>query len=131
MRRLLADERIRYLLVGGWNTFFGYGVSIVLYEWLSDIFHVALIAALANVMAITMSFLTYKVIVFRSRGYWLAEYLRSYLLYGGVALINIALIWLLVDGVSISMWLAQGIAIPLGVVISYLGNSRFTFRRSV
>lgn len=119
----------RYLLVGGFNTLVGYGLGVGLYLALAARLHILVIGVIANVLAITVSFTTYKYLVFRSPGRWLVEYLRSYLVYGGSALVGIMLLWLLVDGLRLPIWLAQGLAIILTVIASYLGHDRFTFRR--
>ena len=58
------------------------------------------------------------------------EDLRSYAVYGGTGALGIILLWLLVDGWHMPIWLAQGIVILFTVVVSYLGHARFTFRRS-
>jgi putative flippase GtrA len=114
----------RYLLVGGINTVFGYGVGVSLYSWLHPQFHILVIGLLANVAAISFSFTSYKLFVFRTRGNWPAEYLRSYLVYGGVALVGIVVLWALIDVLGMSIWLAQGVAIAVTVSVSYVGHSR-------
>jgi len=128
MLNYLESQRVRYLLAGAWNTAFGYTVTVCLYFALSDTLHVTLIAVIANVLAISMAFATYKVFVFRSRGNWLQEYLRSYVIYGGTAVLSVFLLWLLVDGLHIKIWFAQGALILITVVISYIGHARFTFK---
>jgi putative flippase GtrA len=72
---------------------------------------------------------TYKMFVFQTKGNWLAEYLRTYLVYGGIAIVGIGLLWILVDGLVLPFWIAQGLVIAVTVVISYLSHSRFTFRQ--
>lgn len=116
--------------MGGWNTMFGYGVGVALYDTLSPYLHILGIGAIANIIAISMSFLTYKLLVFKTVGHWLPEYLRSYVVYGGTALLGTLLLWLFVDGLKISIWIAQGLIIVSTVVISYIGHARFTFRQS-
>jgi len=125
----IRSRGLRYLLAGGWNTIFGYGVGVWLYKLLSPEWHVLWIGALTNVMAITMSFLTYKLFVFRTKGNWLREYMRTYVVYGGAALVGMLLLWMLVDGFRIPIWISQGIVIGVTVLFSYLGHSRFTFAR--
>jgi len=110
---------------------FGYGVVVWLYLWLSTDMHIVWIGVIANILAITMSFMTHKIFVFRSREYWLYEYLRSYVVYGSVSLIGILILWLLVDGLSVNIWIAQGVAIILTVIVSYIGHSRYTFKVKV
>lgn len=123
-------RELRYLLVGGFNTLVGYGLGVGLYLAFADRLHILVIGLIANILAITVSFTTYKYLVFCSPGRWLAEYLRSYLVYGSSALIGIMLLWLLVDGLRLPIWLAQGLAMLLTIIASYLGHDRFTFRRS-
>ena len=123
-------QELRYLFVGVLNTLFGYTLGVGLYLALSPMVHVLIIGVISNVLAITFSFITYKWLVFQSRDHWLAEYLKSYLVYGGSAVLGILLLWLLVDGLAIPIWLAQGLAMSITVVASYLGHARFTFRRA-
>ena len=128
MHKLLEKQSLRYLLAGGWNTVFGYGIGVGLYTILSSQLHVAVIAAIANIFAITMSFLTYKLFVFKTTGNWLSEYGRSYLVYGSMALLSIVLLWAMVDYLGMDIWYAQALVILLTVGVSYLGHKFFTFR---
>ena len=126
--QVFENKKIRYLVVGGWNTFFGYLIGVFLFLLLNSHLHLIIIAIIANVIAISMAFITYKLIVFRTRGSWLAEYLRCYIVYGFNALLGILFLWLLVDKVGFNIWIAQGIAISATVVVSYFLHQRFTFR---
>lgn len=123
-------RELRYLLVGGFNTLFGYALGVGLYLALSPWLHILLIGVIGNVVAITVSFTTYKTLVFQTRGRWLAEYLKSWLVYGGSAVLGTLLLWLLVDGLAVPIWIAQALAILITVIVSYLGHARFTFRRA-
>lgn len=128
---LLNSRKLRYLLVGGMNTIVGYGLGVGLYLLLSPTLHILLIGLVANVLSISFSFTTQKLLVFRTEGHWLVEYLRSYLVYGGMGLIGTVLLWALVDGIHLPIWIAQGVTIGLTVVFSYVGHARFTFRSTL
>lgn len=128
MIRVLRSEKFRYLLVGGWNTVFGYLSGVGLFLLLEKSFPVPIIGLIANIVGITMSFMTYKLWVFRTQGRWLQEYLRSYLVYGGSALMGIGLLWLFVDHLGVPIWYAQGMVIVITVIVSYVGHSRVTFK---
>ncbi|GAB4060196.1 GtrA family protein [Uliginosibacterium sediminicola] len=127
---MMDERKLRYLLAGAWNTVFGYAVGLALYSLFHEQLHVVAIGVVANLLAITMSFMSYKLFVFRTRGNWLSEYLRCYLVYGGSALLGVCMLWVLVDGLGLPFWLAQGLIIVLTVTVSYFGHARFTFRRN-
>lgn len=120
---------LRFLLTGGWNTVFGYGVGVGLYALLAGKLHITLIAAVANIIAITMSFLTYKLFVFKTQGNWLLEYGRSYIIYGGMAIFGIILIWIFVDILGWQIWYAQALVIFITIAASYFGHKFFTFKK--
>jgi putative flippase GtrA len=116
-----------YLIVGAANTALGYGVTVGLYYLLRG-WPIVAVATLANVVCITVSFVTYKVFIFKSGGFWLPEYLRCYLVYGGGALLGIAGLWLLVDVLGLTIWLSQGLVMAAVVPLSFFGHEFFTFR---
>jgi putative flippase GtrA len=123
----MKSRKGRYLLVGGFNTVIGYLIGVAMLYGLSPEVHVLVIGAIANILAITVSFTSYKIFVFHTRGRWIEEYCRSYLVYGGMAAVGTLVLWILVDGMRLPLWLAQGLAVVLTVVISYVGHSRYTF----
>lgn len=122
-------KMLRYLIVGGLNTAFGYFVTVGLYYTLRSHLHIVVIGVIANVVCITASFMTYKLFVFSSRAPWWREYLRCYVVYGGSALIGIAGLWLFVNVLGIPFWLAQGLLMVISVAISFAGHDRFTFKK--
>jgi putative flippase GtrA len=124
---MVRSRQFRYLVVGVVNTAIGYCLGVGLYYLLSPALHILMIGAIANILAISVSFTTYKLFVFRTRGRWREEYLRGYVVYGGMALVGIVLLWILVDGLHLHIWLAQALSIAITVVISYVGHSQYTF----
>lgn len=125
---MIDVQKFRYLVVGITNTVVGYGIGVAIYQLLAFSWHIFLIGIVTNIITITFSFLTYKTLVFKSVGHWLEEYLKAYVVYGGVAVCGIFLLWLFVDQMSFSIWLAQGLVTIFTVVISYIGHQKFTFR---
>lgn len=126
----LQNEKIRYLAAGAWNTLFGYGLMIILFELLSSHLHLVVIAAISSFFSITVSFLTYKVFVFKTMGNWLSEWMRSFVVYGGATAFSIALLWLLVDAFGLNIYIAQAISTVLVVFASYIGHQKFTFKKN-
>ena len=124
---MIKNQEARYLIGGAWNTTFGYGVSLILYRLLAEHLSAAEISLIASVIAISMAFLTYKLFVFRTRGNWVREYLRSYLIYGVSAIIGIISMSVLVDYMRMKFWLAQALIMVGIVVFSYFANRYYAF----
>ena len=127
---MLKDKRVRYLLAGGWNTLFGYCVGVLFYYLLHNYLHTLVIIVLANILNISMSFLTYKIFVFKNRGNLLSEYVRCYVVYGNIAIVGMLLIWLMVDFFMVPFWIAQALILLITVIISYVAHARFTFKKN-
>lgn len=121
-------EVVKYLVAGGYNTAFGFGVFAGLYYLCAGYLHYLMIAVIAQVVAITNAFLVYRFLVFKSTGNILHEYVKVYLVYGASFLITLVLLALLVEILALHPVLAQFFVTVVTVVVSYLGHSRFTFR---
>jgi putative flippase GtrA len=141
LRRLashLPPEQFgRYLLVGGWNTLFGYGSYAVLTAVLMPVIsHGYILAAiLAAPLNITVSYLGYKWVVFKTRGNYLREWSRCIVVYGGKMLIGVPLLPVVVFLVRLVTGLDRaapyvGGALLMGtnIIYSFLAHKSFTFR---
>lgn len=80
---------LRYLLVGGFNTLFGYGTFVTLLALLNSVvpqrfLPLTVIAAslLSSPINITVAFLGYKFFVFKTEGNYLREWLKCFAVYG-------------------------------------------------
>ena len=117
-----------YLAAGGWNTVFGLGLYWLAYRLFGERVHYMVIAVAVNVLAITNAFLCYKLIVFRTKGNWLREYVKCWIVYGGGALVSMALMWLMVGLSGLNPVLANFIGTFIVVIASYFGHKFFSFR---
>jgi putative flippase GtrA len=125
---MLRLKQTRYFIAGCWNTLFGYLSALIVYNFYHNLLHILLIGILINILNVTMSFFIYKFFVFKTKKNWFQEYLRSYITYGGVALMSLCILWFNVDYLKIPFWLAQGLVTFLGFLFSYIGHDRFTFK---
>jgi putative flippase GtrA len=145
VRRLLGSEKVRFLLVGGWNTLFAYGMLWVLDSLLHARLHYTLIVTLNWVIGVTQNLFTFKLFVFRTKGSWLKEYLRSYVVYIAAYVLNLAIISLVMEllrpsdlvlaigATSLTVPKLMVAALPallIVTVVSYVGHKYFTYRRS-
>ena len=121
------SSNFSFLLAGLWNTVFGYTLSLGLYSLLHSHFHILAISLIANILSISMSFITYKIFVFKSKGNWLQEYIRCYIVYGIITLVSMVILWISVDFIKTPFWIAQALLIPIMILFSYIGHKKFTF----
>jgi len=120
----------KYFLVGCLNTSAGYLIGLMVYLALGPIFHILLVGLVANVLSITFSYMSYKILVFKTENKWLVELLRCFMVFGVSGLLGTFFLWGLVDGLSIPFWVSQGIVIVFLAFFSFFANSKFTFRNS-
>jgi putative flippase GtrA len=125
---MIDNQKIRYLLIGVINTVFGYFVTVFFYYSLTNLVHTLAILALAHIVAISFSFFTNKIVVFKTKKNWMSEYLRYFFVYGNTALVAILLTWILTDYTDIPFWLVQGLILPFTVIVTYLSHKKYTFK---
>lgn len=122
-------QKINYLLVGIWNTIFGYSLFIALYYFFGNRMHYMLIWGVSTVLSITNAYFGYRAFVFQTTGNYWREYFKFYVVYSGSMVINLVLLPLCVEMFKISPPLAQGGLIFLSVGFSYFGHKHFSFRQ--
>lgn len=121
------SEKIRFLLVGGYNTAFGYFTFAAAYWFWHEEIHYVGLAIAAHFVAVTNSFLTQRHLVFRSTGSWTKEFLRFHVSYLAMLPVGIGLLAFFHEVAGLPMLLAQGAALFVGVVLSYVISRYFTF----
>lgn len=123
-----ANQQLRYLLIGAWNTAAGYFIFALLYLLLTHLINYIAIALIAHVIAVTQSFITQRIFVFKSRGNGLAEYCRFHVAHLLTLGLGIALLSAIVEIFGISPLIAQAIITAIVVIFSYFIHRHFTFR---
>ncbi len=124
------EEKIKFVIVGFWNTIIGYVTFIVLYYLLQERLNYLVILIFSNIISITNSYLCYKFFVFKTKGNYCSEYIRFYFVYGLSFLANMLLMPLFVEIVGMKPIPAQGIILFFSVVFSYLGHKHYSFGSS-
>lgn len=122
-------EVLAYLAVGGWNTVFGMGIYALAYWLFGKDVNYLVLAIPTNILAISNAFLCYKLFVFRTKGNWLREYFRCFLVYGGGTLLGMGLLWFFVHVFAINPVIANIAGTVLVVIGSFLGHKYFSFRK--
>jgi putative flippase GtrA len=119
-----APQKLRYLLVGGFNTCAAYAIFALLYTWLGS--HAAAVT-IQYAISINLSVATMRYYVFRSRGDFWQEYRRAVGVYLVMLGFNYMWIWAM-RGV-IDALVSQALYIILEMVSVYFLHKYFSFRK--
>ena len=121
-------QEINYIIAGAWNTIFGYFFFATLYFLFSKKVHYMILVVISNIVGITNAYISYKFFVFKTKGNYLREYFRFYVVYGFSMIIGLILLPLIVELLHISPLVAQLFIVVITVIISYLGHRNFSFK---
>ena len=122
-------QGLRYLLVGGFNTVFGYGLFALLLLLFGDEVHYLVILVAATIVAVLMAFVGYRYIVFRVRGSIVRDFARFSVVYAVALAVNAVALPLLVEAVGVPVLLAQAVVVTGTVIASFFAHRSFSFRR--
>jgi putative flippase GtrA len=136
-----AAEVLRYVAAGVGNTLFGYAcyaAFVALYKHVLPLRYLYLTVDLASITAtpigVTVSFLTYKFLVFRTTGNYLKEWLRCFLVYGVATIPGLFLLPIVTKSLlliprlrGIAPYLAGAIVMGGTAVYTYLAHKKFSF----
>lgn len=127
-QHLWLNEKIRYILIGGFNTFFGYGIFALLWLLWGQSLHYIVLLSISHVIAVTNAFFGYRIWVFRKKGGVLGDFFRFNLVYLGTFIFNILALPALVEVMNFHPLFAQALVVVVTVVASYLLHRRFSFK---
>ena len=127
--------KIRFFVIGVWNTIFGYLVYISLDYLFTFVFQKRYLAymtaaVLSNIISTISSFIFHKHITFKStvRGKAvIIEFFKFYSMYTVTNILGFALLPFFVEVLKIDPKIAGALLIPVVAIISYFGHSRFSF----
>ena len=126
---LAADERVRFVAIGVFNTLFAYAL-FVLFEWAFDGRY--LLSLLASYFIATLcAFVLHRRFTFGVTGrekVWL-DFVRFESVYVVMLVVNAVLLALFVEVAGWPSLTAQAVIVVITTAISYLGHKFFSFRR--
>ena len=128
----------RFMLVGLWNTLFGYGIFCAFNALFSRIFAAPAAAympatVISNVLAIINAFIFHRKITFRSQSTglkMLAEFFRFSCTYLVLFALSLILMPVLVEIFKVKPYIAAAIVITAIACGSYLAHAKFSFKET-
>ncbi len=123
-------EKIRFVLVGGYNAVVCYLLYAFFIWWQGESFN-QMALLLSYIISTVNSFLSQKFFVFgtfgRLRDYW-NEYVKCCCTWATTYVINAALLFLFLDVMHINAYVGQIIAMILVAIMSYVCLKHFAFK---
>lgn len=129
LQRAYNSQPIRFLVTGGWNTAFAYISLAVLYYFLSNKMHYMAILVLSGVINITNAYICHKFFVFRTKGDYIKEYLRYYVVYSVPMAIGLVSFPFCLEVLKMNFYVTQAVLTFITVIISYFGHKHVSFRK--
>lgn len=135
-RHIPPGQFARYLVVGGFNTLFGYAcfalLTLMLTQRLSHAYVLA--GLLSSFINITVSFLNYKWFIFKTKGGYLREWMRCVMVYSGGLLIGTILLPVCVFLLRYftplhesAPYIAAAVLTVFNVIAGFVGHRKFSF----
>ncbi len=126
---LLAAKQVRFLIVGGWNTLFGWLAFTGIFLATRPIgLHYMAVLVIGHVLAVTNAYLGYRLFVFGREAPVRRSAPRFLMVQMSTFGFNAIALPLLVQGAGLWPPLAQGLLVALTAVVGYLFHDRFSFR---
>jgi len=133
-----SKTEIRFLLVGTWNTLFGYLVFLLFLFLLEKIFNnerqiYSLSIAFSHLISVINSFIFHKVVTFVSKQkglelvYEFRRFFNSYII---TFLLNLSLISIQVELLSLNPRIAGAISLPIVTVVTFFLLSKYAFNKT-
>lgn len=123
------QEKLLFLIVGGYNTAVGYFLFCVLQIFLQKYLHYLTILSISHFISVANSFVSFKIFVFKTKSNWLYEYLKINLVYLLYLLNNFWLLWLLVDIFHCNKFLAQLLCIIILTIMIFFLHKNFVYKK--
>lgn len=118
-------QKIRFLLVGGYNTVFSYALY-ALFVYIGMGAQVALLLSFA--LSSINSYLTQKIYVFATKGDYFNEYIKCLCTWAGSYVINAVLLFIFMQAMGLNAYIAEFIVLILLTIYSYVALKYFAFR---
>lgn len=130
-RRILGDQRVRFIIVGGVNTLVGYTVFAVLTTSVFGTLRFGYLLSLlvSYAVAIVLAFLLYRRFVFAVSGRWWLDFVRFVSVYMLAIGINFLALPALVELVGLHPLVSQAMVLVATTLLSFVGHKLFSFRR--
>jgi putative flippase GtrA len=123
------SQRLRFIMIGAYNTAFGYAVFATLFLIAGNHINYLLILVAAHFLSVANAFLGHRRVTFRSSSRWPDEFVRFNVSYLATLVFSLVGLRILVGGLKYNPLVAGAVVTVSTVLLSYTLHQRFSFRR--
>ena len=127
MIRQIKSEKVLYFATGSFNTFAGYAIFYLLWNFLGQSIHYLVICFVTHVVAVTTAFFSYRFFVFNKAPVSFLNFFKFNLVYFCSFIANMIALPILVEFFNIHALVAQAFILSLTVIVTYFAHKRFSF----
>ncbi len=127
LNKLIDNQKIKYLLVGSYNTLFGYLTFVLIFYNFSDVASHSLLLGMTHFIAVTHNFFTYKRWVFNVKENLLKNYFKFHQVCFLLYIINLILFLCFTKMMNVNLYFAQGLILIIIIILGYFMNKSYSF----
>lgn len=127
---LLSDQKLKYLLTGGYNTIVGYLIFVLVFYYFSATANHYLLLGISHLIGTVHNFFSYGTFVFKLKlkPRKLRNYLKFNLVYIFLFILNITLFSLLTKTMNWDLYFSQAIIVIHLAILGYILNKYYSFK---
>lgn len=129
VRALLRRTETRFLIVGAWNTLFGYLAFLAVYALADGHLSHAMVLTIAYAISVVQSFVMQRMFVFGTEGHPGRQLFRFVLVNTVIFVSNLIFLPLATRATGLPVPLVQAVFVFGSTVISYLAHKLYSFAR--
>jgi putative flippase GtrA len=127
LSKLIANQKARYLITGGYNTVLGYLLFVLIFYYFSSTVNHYFLLGICHLIGTIHNFFSYSTFVFKPKVTALNNYMKFNLVYLFTFLLNLILFTLLTKVMNWNLYFSQALIICFIAVVGYFLNKYFSF----
>jgi putative flippase GtrA len=131
MRKLMQNQKVNYLIVGGLNTFIALTIFFILEKILNQVHYLAILV-ISHIISVFISHHNFYYFVFYAKNvnYW-RSYLKANLVYISNLLLNSLLLTVFVELLMLKIFYSQILSVIIIAVLTYFLHKNYTFKNKI
>jgi len=130
IRKGWRSDKIRYLVIGGWNTLFSYAMFFISHQLLSPPLTLREALTCSWIVGVTQAFITQRTLVWRSKERIHAEFAKFIVVSIAQFAVNIVALTVAVERLHLPVLASQLVITMIIIACTYYAMREWTFTQS-